>query len=737
MPNDGSIPLIINNSKVKGGQQMLRSMYAGISGLKSHQTRMDVIGNNIANINTAGYKKSRVVFKDTLYQNLQPANSPVQGQRGGINPMGVGLGVSVASIDQIHTPSPATSTNKMTDVAIDGNGYFILINGGTTMENATDVFYTRAGAFDFETDGTLVSTANGYQVVGWMADPDNDWDMKSTLSNINIADLKELEGRSTTEANLRGNLDAEIKYRVAKREVQVLSFSTPPISTNTFTLTSGAVTTGDITVGGTEHVTATRIEAALTAVLGPDAVKVVWNGTNYEIEFQQYEDVPEMVFTPGTATGGVISTKTQGVEPLQVSPNEMQILDLSTATGGQYQLIIPEIPEIGMAGSVTTALLDYNADAATIKQAIIDAVPTSADYPSLADNISVKESKITKGLFAIEFINQLSMTDIDPPISWANSATPITGNPAPAPGNLITVNNGINKVEFPRDSVIISQEVYDSEGMAETVYFRFFKYEVHEPVPETRWACDISLNPLFEQAPDFHPLTDFSTSDLTFENVEGSLVSQVNPKENKGIFRVTNLLFNDQGEIMYPLDPNNPEKEYTAGLVLEIDRSKLGAGASNLGDTTKPPEPIKMDIDLSKLSQYAKSSEVIARQDGYRAGNLTSYNIDTNGYINGVYDNGQIKQLAQIALRNFENPGGLNQVGGTLFKESVNSGALKPGQPASGGRGKIAPSSLEMSNVDLSEEFTDMIVTQRGFQANSRIITTSDEMLQELVNLKR
>lgn len=719
---------------------MLRSMYSGISGLRSHQTRMDVIGNNIANINTTGYKKSRVVFKDTLYQSLQPANRPIEGQRGGINPMGVGLGVSVASIDQIHTPSPTTSTNKMTDVAIDGNGYFILINGGTTMENATDVFYTRAGAFDFETDGTLVSTANGYQVVGWMADPDNDWDMKSTLSNINIADLKELEGRSTTEANLRGNLDAEINYRVAKREVQVLSFSAAGTAPNTFDLTLGATTAAGIEVGATEYETAANIEtalnAALTAVLGPDAVKVVWNGTNYEIEFQQYEDVPEMVFAPNTPAAGaagalaaVISTKTQGVAPLQLSPNETQILDLSTATGGQYQLTIPEIPEIGMAtGSVTTALLDYDADAATIEAAII------AAEPQLAGNISVKESKITKGLFSIEFINQLSMTDID---SIELVLGTLTGTPAPTAANLYTVNNGINKVEFPRDSVIISQEVYDSEGMAETVYFRFFKYEVHEPVPETRWACDISLNPLFEQAPDFHPLTDFRTSDLTFENVEGSLVSQVNPKENKGIFRVTNLLFNDQGEIMYPLDPNNPEKDYTAGLVLEIDRSKLGAGASNLGDTTKPPEPIKMDIDLSKLSQYAKSSEVIVRQDGYRAGNLTSYNIDANGYINGVYDNGEIKQLAQIALRNFENPGGLNQVGSTLFKESVNSGALKPGQPGSGGRGTIAPSSLEMSNVDLSEEFTDMIVTQRGFQANSRIITTSDEMIQELVNLKR
>ncbi len=90
-----------------------------------------------------------------------------------------------------------------------------------------------------------------------------------------------------------------------------------------------------------------------------------------------------------------------------------------------------------------------------------------------------------------------------------------------------------------------------------------------------------------------------------------------------------------------------------------------------------------------------------------------------------------------MALRNFQNPGGLKQVGGTLYQESANSGALPIDAPGVNGLGMILPGNLEMSNVDLSEEFTDMIITQRGFQANSRIITTSDEMLQELVNLKR
>ena len=118
-------------------------------------------------------------------------------------------------------------------------------------------------------------------------------------------------------------------------------------------------------------------------------------------------------------------------------------------------------------------------------------------------------------------------------------------------------------------------------------------------------------------------------------------------------------------------------------------------------------------------------------------GSLKSLSVGIDGVITGAYDNGTTKSLAQVALATFQNPSGLNQVGGTLFQESANSGKANSGAPCIQGRGKIAPSSLEMSNVDLSEEFTDMIVTQRGFQANSRIITTSDEMLQELVNLKR
>ena len=117
-------------------------------------------------------------------------------------------------------------------------------------------------------------------------------------------------------------------------------------------------------------------------------------------------------------------------------------------------------------------------------------------------------------------------------------------------------------------------------------------------------------------------------------------------------------------------------------------------------------------------------------------GSLESFTIGQTGEISGVYSNGQVTTLGTVAIAKFSNTSGLTKTGGNLFQESISSGTANIGL-AGDGRGTLAAGSLEMSNVDLSEEFTDMIVAQRGLQANTRIITTSDEILQELVNLKR
>ena len=137
---------------------MIRSLYAGVTGLRNHQTKMDVIGNNVSNVNTAGYKSQRVVFKDLYYQTLSSATAPGV-EKGGLNPMQIGYGSAIATIDVLHTRSGIQMTDVVTDLYISGDGYFQVISG------AGEINFTRVGSFDFDQNGNLVD-ANGYYVCG-------------------------------------------------------------------------------------------------------------------------------------------------------------------------------------------------------------------------------------------------------------------------------------------------------------------------------------------------------------------------------------------------------------------------------------------------------------------------------------------------------------------------------------------------------------------------------------------
>jgi len=185
---------------------------------------------------------------------------------------------------------------------------------------------------------------------------------------------------------------------------------------------------------------------------------------------------------------------------------------------------------------------------------------------------------------------------------------------------------------------------------------------------------------------------------------------------------------------------DNNEELIGAGSNLTFDADgTYNAGSFAVSVTpTNGASNFTFDVDLSKLTEFANESDASAEHVvGYKQGGLSDYAIDANGVITGYFTNGQMRPIGQIALANFSNPAGLQKSGSNLYKTSANSGEPLVGQPGTGGRGSLNPGSLEMSNVDLSREFTNMITTQRGFQANSRVITASDEMLQEVVNMKR
>ena len=183
---------------------MMRSLFAGVSGLKNHQTRMDVIGHNISNVNTYGYKATRVTFQDMLSQTIAGAAKPEE-NRGGVNPKQVGLGMTIASIDRIFTQGSLQTTGNQTDVAISGDGFFILADGDKR-------FYTRAGTFGLDRDGNLVNPANGLKVQGWRAVTDANG-QKIVRANGATEDLVipvygKIDAKETTNVRYKCNLDA-------------------------------------------------------------------------------------------------------------------------------------------------------------------------------------------------------------------------------------------------------------------------------------------------------------------------------------------------------------------------------------------------------------------------------------------------------------------------------------------------------------------------------------------------
>ena len=181
---------------------MMRSLFSGVSGLQNHQTRMDVIGNNIANVNTYGFKKNRVNFQDIFYQQLQGAARPTE-DLGGVNPKEVGLGMSVASIDTIHIQGSFQSTGVGTDLAIQGMGFFVMNDRGAEL-------YTRAGTFALDQEGTLVNPANGMKVQGWMAEDlagGHFLDTSRSLENLIIPVGSKDAARATEMVNFACNLD--------------------------------------------------------------------------------------------------------------------------------------------------------------------------------------------------------------------------------------------------------------------------------------------------------------------------------------------------------------------------------------------------------------------------------------------------------------------------------------------------------------------------------------------------
>jgi flagellar hook protein FlgE len=415
-------------------------MFSGVSGLTAHQLKMDVIGNNIANINTTAFKSSAVSFQDLFSQTIKAPTHPTLEGRGGTNPQQVGLGVKIGNISVLYEGGSIQSTGNPNDLAIDGDGFFVVSDGSSQ-------YYTRAGNFQIDSSGNL-ATSSGSLVLGWNLASGEILDATEPLEPINLANIS-MSARATSRLTIAGNIDSTMELY--------------------------------------------------------DSV----NDENY-------------------------------------------------------------------------ALCDVT--------------------------------------------------------------------------------------------------VYDSLGTAHVLTFKFMKT---------------------------------ASNEFEYEVLENDDTMSITAGATGGTFT-----FDGSGKL-----------DTVAPVGLEI--------AFSNGAQTISLAPADIVFDSEKFIQFANKHSVSIVQDGYTSGSLSDYGIDGNGTLMGVFSNGMQRAIAALAIAVFPNTSGLEKIGNNEYTTSWNSGEANIGLAGTGGRGTIATYSLEMSNVDLANEFTEMIIAQRGFQANSRIITTADEMLQELVNLKR
>ncbi|MFA6596757.1 MAG: flagellar hook protein FlgE [Ignavibacteriaceae bacterium] len=566
---------------------LLNSLFAGVSGLRNHQTMMDVIGNNIANVNTIGYKGSRVTFSDTFNQFVKAGTNPTD-TSGGTNTYQVGLGMKVNSIDRNWNQGTFERTGITTDLALQGNGLFVLKSNG---EN----FYSRAGGFVFDADGKLVSPQNGAIVQGKVASADGVIPPGNNLEDIMIDTNLKLPAVATNLIKWGGNLK----------------------SNSDLTRTEAVVTRGNL-----------NSDPSLPGPFTQEAT--IYNESGTKFTFQQ-------TFTK------TANYDSSAVPPVYEYDVTWKVYDTATPPVE----IVPTVPPAPITVNfVDDGKGDYRMDAASVAK------------------FDGTNNKVTLSSNGIDF----------------------TFNPSAVSQNAATSTLSIS-ADGNREANVVSGAVsiFDSLGNSHQVTLTFTKVDTNT------WAWSAGV-------------PSSSTDD------------------GKAVSSSGTLTFNADGTLdPTGINPSNPQLAFNP------------IGGAN---------PVVLDLDFGKafggVTQTSASSVVSAlSQNGSASASLSNMNIDQYGNVVGIFTNGNSRTLAQIMVATFTNLNGLISKGDNLFTAYANSGT-----PRIGGLGEetgttVQSGALEQSNVDLSEEFTKMIVSQRGFQANARVITTADSLLQEITNLIR
>ena len=778
---------------------MMRSLFSGVSGLKSHQTGMDVIGNNIANVNTTGFKSSRATFADMFSQTLTAASSGNGDVVGGTNPKQIGLGSSVASIDLLFTDGSTQSTGKNTDMALQGNGLFVVKQGDQT-------YYTRNGDFSFDANGNFVNTA-GLYVQGWKATDGQlpESTTEANMSNLQLQAGSVMEPKLTTKTVYTNNLNSAAatiqgmnvldgngntvsvspldgtqwavgEDHSAKIENVDVAFAgnitidsatgqytmgnnyavsdVKVILSNGDTLTVPATSTARYTIGSApasaikelnttnndvtykDGATVSKSNSAYTLTLNNgDTVKVGSTGTTYTKGSSLTDTVTEVKGATVTLRSGDVLTNNSGTtykatlgngDTLTISANST----VDYKATGSVSPIVKAITGTQVTlsdGSVITAsktnIGNYTVGQAVPAAATINTI-TGLPKSSIAtitanDNPTVAEisGTVTSDDGTDTFDTKTSGAYLKANSGLTTSGITLTDENGSTVAVSSSDKSGYKAGNLYNSIAPKSVGLKMSDGSTVTETSGAYNIGYSMPVATTVKAYDTLGNE--------HNVTLYFTKTRTDSHTGNQWTVSINPdgsgstkiKEKDGT--TTTATMND--------------------VTLQFDTNgnyKSGSTSTNLILSNGAELNQSIAIDLGQLTQYASGSTVTSTSDGNATGTLASVSIDQQGRIIGSYTNDVKRVEGQVAVAQFTNAAGLTKSGNSLYQQSNNSGTLTVGNNTDLGVA-LSTSALEMSNVDIANEFSNMITTQRGFQSNSKIITVSDEMLETLINMKR
>ncbi|MBU0632893.1 flagellar hook protein FlgE [bacterium] len=778
---------------------MLKSLFSGVSGLQAHQIAMDVESNNIANVNTVGYKYSRANFSNLLAQVNQIATAP-QGELGGKNATGIGLGTTINSMTRINSQGSVQNTDKNTDCAIQGDGYFIVSqNGGKTLQ------YTRSGDFKFDAAGNFVDN-NGFIVQGWLRDDETGKvDSTAPITQIKIPPGLTTPAKASSQIALKANLNSgnTVESFGAIRSLDQFhsaadlnrdglldvsdSLSTPPgaydnlpyadgdtnpltnpgrinenspvhiftdkkgniiergenmgVMTNdkgeSLLLQSGSVPnqgqgewigfrsasvtakTGGALANGTTDAGALNIAAGDININGVDIEGITSSPTSTSEEnaaaiagaINAQKRATGVTAVAIDATGNGLKDHIQLINDNSTSVKNINVtIGLSGGSSGltsadddnpmkQFRFTDGSVNQVGWDTTGSTYYFKTSEDLRegmqelardTNMDGLIDNVNATVTVDA-AGKFQIKnpggggaEQDMNVGIYSLIDANTVENSKLTRALQAMSGALPIGSNGTRA-------SQAFN---VPTHSSSI--DVFDSLGSKHTVKIDFRKAEFN-PTTGSTWKVMITV-----PQPGIINVAGGSTG-IPTNVIEGAVT--FGPDGSLSTFTPPSVNFT----------PNNG--------AAPNQTIALNVGTSNAFD------------GLTSFDSKSTTSGI--SQDGFTGGDLVGIRIDQSGSLVGSFSNGRSFGLAQIAMAKFSNNEGLSTEGGNVYSQSANSGDPIIGTAANGGRGFIQSSSLEASNVDLSRALTQLIIIQRGFQANGKTITTSDQLLQTLIGLKQ